>query len=61
MRKKNLVDALFEMVNKMSRKKNNKERSSDSFVSEFSENINRGALSCFAELCAELAGNNRIT
>lgn len=60
MRKKNLVDALFEMVNKMSRRKCSKETNTESFASEFSQNINRGALSCFAELCAELASNNRI-
>jgi hypothetical protein len=57
MKRKNLVRTLWEIAKKMSRKKEKKEK----LKSEFSENINRGALSCFAELCTELACNNKIT
>lgn len=58
MKKKNLINTLWQIVNKMSRKKEKKDKWCESNVSEFSQNINRGALSCFAELCTELACNN---
>ncbi|CAD8101612.1 unnamed protein product [Paramecium primaurelia] len=61
MKRKNLAGTLWEIVNKMSRKKEKKDKWNENYVSEFSQNINRGALSCFTELCTELACNNKIT
>lgn len=58
MKKKNLISTLWQIVNKMSRKKEKKDKWIKKKESEFSKNINRGALSCFAELCTELACNN---
>ncbi|CAD8123044.1 unnamed protein product [Paramecium sonneborni] len=60
MKKKNLISTLWQIVNKMSRKKEKKDKWIKKKESEFSKNINRGALSCFAELCTELACNNQI-
>ncbi|CAD8124625.1 unnamed protein product [Paramecium sonneborni] len=60
MKKKNLISTLWQIVNKMSRKKEKKDKWNEKNESEFSQNINRGALCCFAELCTALACNNQI-
>ncbi|CAD8092654.1 unnamed protein product [Paramecium primaurelia] len=61
MKKKNLAGSLWEIVKKMSRKKEKKDKWNENYFSEFSQNINFGALQCFSELCTELACNNKIT
>ncbi|CAD8119315.1 unnamed protein product [Paramecium sonneborni] len=60
MKRKHLISKLWEIVYKMQRKEEKKDKQNENQISEFSLNINLGALSCFSELCTELACNNKI-
>jgi len=51
-------ELIIKLVKKM---RNEKSPTSFALRSSFSQNINRGALSCFVDLCQALTLNNRIT